>query len=124
MLITSITITKIKNPKNKMLGLAKIVLDDMLCINSIKVISSDNGMFLAMPSRMTKSGDFKDVAHPVNKDVRAVFENLIFSAYNEADKKDCTQLRCVIKERPNGLLEQKIEDFEILDVLTDEISEN
>ena len=51
----------------------------------IKVIESDKGLFIAMPSRKTPNGEFKDIAHPINTETREMLQKLIIEKYNEAE---------------------------------------
>ncbi len=47
-----------------------------------KVIESQNGLFIAMPSRKTPNGEFKDIAHPINVETRKKIQTAILAAYN------------------------------------------
>ena len=80
MLITAIQIRRIDNSRTKMQGIVTVILDEMIAIHDIKVLKNGESMFLAMPNRATKSNTFKDVVHPINSDVRTVFERLVFAA--------------------------------------------
>ena len=50
-----------------------------------RIIEGDNGLFIAMPSRKTATGGYRDIAHPINPEVRAMFEKAILTAYDEAE---------------------------------------
>ena len=50
------------------------------------IIDGDNGLFIAMPSRKTATGGYRDVAHPINPEVRAMFEEAILDAYEKAEE--------------------------------------
>jgi stage V sporulation protein G len=58
--------------------------DNQFVIHNLKVIDGKSGLFVAMPSRKTKSGEFKDVAHPISSDFRAVMQDAILEAYEHA----------------------------------------
>ena len=58
---------------------------DYANVHDIKVIESDKGLFIAMPSRKTPNGEFKDIAHPINTETREMLQNLIIEKYNEAE---------------------------------------
>lgn len=112
MLITVIKIRKFKDTQTRLLGVADITLDDMIVIHDIKILKSSEGMFLAMPSRILKNNTFKDVVHPINKEVRAVFERLIFDAYAEADLHMYAQLSLKLSnDEINSLYEEVIDYF-------------
>lgn len=78
-------ITEIKvHPVNedKLKAYITLVIESCFVIRDIKVIDGTNGLFVAMPSKRLKDGQFKDVAHPLNKEARAQIEEKIFEAYD------------------------------------------
>lgn len=103
MLITAIQIRRIENSGTKMQGIVTVTLDEMIAIHDIKVLKNGDSMFLAMPSRTTKSNTFKDVVHPINSDVRQVFERLVFAAYEMADSMKCGHLELILKDEKRVL---------------------
>lgn len=64
-----------------------ITFDDCFVIRDIKVIKGNDGLFVAMPSKKRKDGQFKDIAHPLNQETRDHIENAIFDAYEEEVRK-------------------------------------
>ncbi len=64
-----------------------ITFDECFVIRDIKVIKGNDGLFVAMPSKKRKDGQFKDIAHPLNQETRSHIENAIFDAYEEEVKK-------------------------------------
>ncbi len=85
MKITSVNVRKVEKEGSRMKGKASILLDDSFAVHDIRIIEGDNGLFIAMPSRKTATGDYKDIAHPINSDVRKMFEDAILEAYNNAE---------------------------------------
>ena len=83
--ITSVKVFKDDRGVNRMKGKASVVIDDAIAIHDIRIIEGDKGLFIAMPSRKTTVGEYKDIAHPINKEVRAMFEKAILDKYNELD---------------------------------------
>ena len=84
MQITDIRVRKIVS-QNRMKAIASITFDDVFVIHDIKVIESDKGLFIAMPSRKTPNGEFKDIAHPINTETREMIQNAIIAKYNEEE---------------------------------------
>ncbi len=84
MKITSVTVRKFEREGNRMKGIATVVVDDAFAIHDIRIIEGDNGLFIAMPSRKTATGEYKDIAHPINTDVRNMFQSAILEEYNKA----------------------------------------
>ncbi len=84
MKITSVNVRKIEKEGSRMKGIASILLDDSFAVHDIRIIEGDNGLFIAMPSRKTANG-YRDTAHPINQEVRAMFEKEILDAYEKAE---------------------------------------
>lgn len=82
--ITSINMKKIEGT-NKCKAIVSIVINDAICINDIKIIEGQNGLFMAMPNRKKSNGDFKDVAHPINAETRELIQKTIIDKYKEID---------------------------------------
>lgn len=61
---------------------ASITFDDAFVVRNLKVIQGKKGLFVSMPNRKTKDGEYKDVAHPVNNEMRDSIEAQVLDAYN------------------------------------------
>lgn len=85
MKITSVNVRKIEKEESRMKGIASVLLDDSFAVHDIRIIEGDNGLFIAMPSRKTAAGGYRDIAHPINPEVRAMFEEAILNAYENAE---------------------------------------
>lgn len=83
MKITDVRIRKIAT-EGKMKAIVSVTFDNEFVVHDIKVIEGQNGLFIAMPSRKTPDGEFKDIAHPINTDTREKIQNSILKAYEEA----------------------------------------
>lgn len=78
--ITDIRIRKI-NSEGRMRAIVSITIDEMFVVHDMKVIEGQNGLFLAMPSRKTPDGEYKDIAHPINSEARQMIQSKILEAY-------------------------------------------
>ncbi len=85
MKITSVKVRKIEKEGSRMKGIASVVLDDCFAIKDIRIIEGEKGLFIAMPSRKYPNGEYRDVAHPINAETRAMFENSIIEEYNNTE---------------------------------------
>ena len=72
---------------NQLKAFVNIVIDDAFIIRNIKVIEGDNGLFVAMPSRRVSSGEYRDIAHPINTETRNMIEHVIVEKYKEVLQK-------------------------------------
>jgi len=77
--ITEVKVFPVNEEKLK--AYITIVLDNCFVVRDLKIISGTTGLFVAMPSKRRKDGAFKDIAHPLNQDTRAVMEKRILDAY-------------------------------------------
>ena len=82
MQVTDVRVRKVTS-QNRMKAIASITIDDVFVIHDIKVIESDKGLFIAMPSRKTPNGEFKDIAHPINTETRNMIQKLVLDKYNQ-----------------------------------------
>lgn len=78
--ITDVRIRKI-TADGKMKAIVSITLENEFVIHDIKVIEGQNGLFIAMPSRKTPEGEFKDIAHPINTNTRERIQKAILDQY-------------------------------------------
>jgi stage V sporulation protein G len=83
MQITDIRI-RVVNKESKMKAIVSVTFDDAFVVHDIKVIEGEKGLFIAMPSKKTPDGEYRDVAHPINVEMRAKVQNMILSKYQEA----------------------------------------
>jgi stage V sporulation protein G len=79
MQITEVKVFPVAEEKLK--AFVSIVIDGCFMVNDIKVIQGKDGLFISMPSRRKKNGEFKDVAHPLNSDTRRVIEGRVLGEY-------------------------------------------
>ena len=82
--ITDIKIRLVSGDGSKLKAVASIIIDGCFAIHDIKIIDGDSGEFIAMPSRKAPSGDFKDIAHPINTETREHMKDLILQEYKKA----------------------------------------
>ncbi|MCH9647941.1 MAG: septation regulator SpoVG [Deltaproteobacteria bacterium] len=79
--ITEVKVFPVREEKLK--AFVSVVFDHCFMVNDIKVIHGREGLFISMPSRRKKNGDFKDVAHPLNNDTRRLIEERILDEYEQ-----------------------------------------
>ncbi len=80
MQITDIRVRKIA-AGGKMKAVVSITLDDDFVVHDIKVIEGDKGLFIAMPSKKTADGEYRDIAHPINSVTRDRIQRMILDKY-------------------------------------------
>ena len=83
MKITDIRVRKM-NTEGRMKAVVSVTFDDAFVVHDIKVIEGQNKLFIAMPSRKTPDGEFKDIAHPINSETRELLHSAILQRYQES----------------------------------------
>lgn len=81
MQITELRIRKVEN-EGKLRAYVTVTFDNCFVVHNVKIIEGQNGLFIAMPSRKTANGEYKDVAHPISPEFRTDLQNKIISEYN------------------------------------------
>ena len=74
--ITDVRVRRVAK-EGKMRAVVSITIDNEFVIHDIKVIEGDKGLFIAMPSRKSADGEYRDIAHPINSDTRTKIQDLI-----------------------------------------------
>lgn len=82
MKITDVRIRKVEK-EGKMKAVVSITIDNEFVIHDIKVIEGEKGLFIAMPSRKSNDGEYRDIAHPINSNTRENLQKLILEKYKE-----------------------------------------
>ena len=77
--ITDVNIYVVNGEKLK--AYATVVFDDAFIVRDMKIISGNNGLFVAMPNKKTKDGTYRDVAHPLNSEMRELIETSVLNEY-------------------------------------------
>ena len=86
MKITDVRIRIVKKDDKKLRAVASITLDDCFVVHDIKVIEGAEGNFIAMPSRKTLDGEYKDIVHPLNTETREEIRAAILAECEKAQK--------------------------------------
>lgn len=83
MKITDVRIRLVDKADIKMKAVASITIDGEFVVHDIKVIESDKGLFVTMPSKKDSNGEYKDVAHPIVTKTRETIRDAVIAKYNE-----------------------------------------
>ena len=83
MKISDVRIRLVKSEASKIKASASITIDDCFVVHDIKIIEGNEGCFIAMPSRRTPDGEFKDIVHPLNTETREMIKDVVLKAFEE-----------------------------------------
>lgn len=81
MKITDVRVRIVKKDDSKLKAVASVTFDECFVIHDIKVIEGNEGYFIAMPSRKTNDGEYKDIAHPIKTETREELIKVILDAF-------------------------------------------
>ncbi|MCD8098828.1 MAG: septation regulator SpoVG [Lachnospiraceae bacterium] len=79
--ITDVRIRKVTK-EGKMRAVVSITIDGEFVVHDIKVIEGEKGLFIAMPSRRSADGEYRDIAHPINSETRDAIQAIILDRYH------------------------------------------
>ena len=96
--ITDVRLRKIET-EGKLRAYVSITFDDSFVVHDLRVIDGTKGMFVAMPSKRLPNGDHKDIAHPINTEIREKIQNAVLDVYNRE-----------LEEAPQVKVEAKVEE--------------
>ena len=82
MQITDIRVRVVSN-ESKMKAVVSVTFDDAFVVHDIKVIEGEKGLFIAMPSKKTPDGEYRDIAHPIHGDMRAMLQEAILERFQQ-----------------------------------------
>ena len=83
MKITDVRVRKVTK-EGKLKAVVSVTMDEEFVVHDIKVIEGEKGLFIAMPSKKTLYGEYRDIAHPINSNTRDRIQSMILEKYEEA----------------------------------------
>ena len=89
MQITELRLRKVEN-EGKLKAYVTVTFDNCFVVHNVKIIEGKTGLFIAMPSRKTANGEYKDVAHPISPDFRNELQEKILAEYNAGNLVEST----------------------------------
>ena len=101
----------IMEPKNNVMAFASVTINDMIAINGIRVIEGQNGLFAQMPQTKDNKGNFRDVAFPVTKELRAQLNDTVVGQYAQ----DINSVLNQIKDRHKAMAKAPTNDTPVAD---------
>ncbi|MDR1507971.1 MAG: septation regulator SpoVG [Treponema sp.] len=85
--ITDIRVRKVAG-EGKLKAYVTVTFDECFVVHNVKIIEGKSGVFIAMPSRKTRAGDYKDVAHPIHPEFRTALQQKILDCYDSGNVQD------------------------------------
>lgn len=85
--VTDVRLRRVQTD-GRMRAIASITLDGEFVVHDIRVIDGNTGLFVAMPSKRTPDGEFRDIAHPINSGTRTKIQESVLKAYEESSEEE------------------------------------
>ena len=82
--ITEVRVRLIKKEEGKLKAVASVTIDDCFVVHDVKIIDGADGCFIAMPSKRTPEGEYKDIVHPLNTETRELLSKIVLGEYEKA----------------------------------------
>ena len=89
--ITDVRLRRVQTD-GRMRAIASITLDDEFVIHDIRVIDGNTGLFVAMPSKRTPDGEFRDIAHPINSNTRNKIQEVVLEAFHATSAEEAEEV--------------------------------
>lgn len=83
--VTDVRLRRV-NAEGRMKAIASVTFDNEFVVHDIRVIDGNNGLFVAMPSKRTPDGEFRDIAHPITSSTREKIQTAVLAEYERASK--------------------------------------
>ncbi|GHV39588.1 hypothetical protein FACS189490_03440 [Clostridia bacterium] len=85
----TVKVYPIKEPQGNTLAFANVGIENLVAISGIRVVSGQHGTFVDMPQSKDKNGDYRDIAFPINEELRKEVNKAVRGAFKElqAEKK-------------------------------------
>lgn len=87
--VTEVRLRRVKT-EGRMRAIASITFDQAFVVHDIRVIDGNNGLFVAMPSKRTPDGEFRDIAHPINSQTRAKIQTAVLEEFRRESEAEVT----------------------------------
>jgi len=106
--ITDVRLRKIET-EGKLRAYVSITFDDSFVVHDLRVIDGTKGMFVAMPSKRLPNGDHKDIAHPINTEIREKIQNAVLDVYNR-ELEEVPQPKVEVEPKVEPKVEEVVEE--------------
>ena len=87
MQVTDVRVRRVAK-EGKLKAVVSMTIDDVFVVHDIKVIEGEKGLLIAMPSKKTADGEYRDIAHPINSQTREIIQKSILDSYQKSLEED------------------------------------
>ena len=81
--ITEVRVRLVKKEEGKLRAAASVTFDDCFVVHDVKIIEGQDNCFIAMPSKRTPDGEYRDIVHPLNTQTREAISKAVLAEYEK-----------------------------------------
>jgi len=81
--ISEVRVRLVKKDEGKLKAVASITIDNCFVVHDVKILEASAGFFLAMPSKKTPDGEYKDIVHPLNTETREMLKKVVLEEFEK-----------------------------------------
>lgn len=90
--VTDVRLRRVST-EGKMRAIASITINEAFVVHDVRIIDGNNGLFVAMPSKRTSDGEFRDIAHPINSKTREIIQDAVIKEYEAREESEENLMR-------------------------------
>lgn len=79
--ISEVRVRLVKKDEGKLKAVASVTIDDCFVVHDVKILEGNDDLFIAMPSKKTPEGEYKDIVHPLNTETREMLKKAVLDEY-------------------------------------------
>ncbi len=79
--ISEVRVRLVKKDEGKLKAVASVTIDDCFVVHDVKILEGNDDLFIAMPSKKTPEGEYKDIVHPLNTETREMLKKVVLEEY-------------------------------------------
>lgn len=88
--ISEVRVRLVKKDDGKLKAVASITIDNCFVVHDVKILEGSDDFFIAMPSKKTPDGEYKDIVHPLNTETREMIKSLVLEEFHKARAQEAT----------------------------------
>lgn len=81
--ITDVRVFPVEINGSMVKAYATVTFDDSFVIRDMRVIEGKKGIFVSMPARKKRNGEYQDVCFPISAKLRDNLENSVLEKFDE-----------------------------------------
>lgn len=82
--ISEVRVRLVKKDEGKLKAVASVTIDDCFVVHDVKILEGQDDFFIAMPSKKTPDGEYKDIVHPLNTETREMLKKVVLDEFEKA----------------------------------------